>query len=137
MRKPTNNDILLVDTSVWINSFKGVLTENSAFLKENVNMIPIAICPTIAQEVLQGIVIDRDVKNVESYFETLMRFSNEPYALSAQAAHLYRTLRKKGITIRKPNDCLIAMYAIHNDAYLIQDDKDFIFIAENSNLKLI
>ncbi|MFN3488286.1 MAG: hypothetical protein ACK4YV_04095 [Emticicia sp.] len=31
------------------------------------------------------------------------------------AAELYRNLRKKGITIRKPNDCLIAFYAIHFD----------------------
>lgn len=31
------------------------------------------------------------------------------------AADLYRALRKKGITIRKSNDCLIAYYAIaHN-----------------------
>jgi predicted nucleic acid-binding protein len=137
MMNPTSNDILLIDTSVWINFFKGISTKNSIFLKENVNVIPIAICPVIVQEVLQGVTIERDIKIVESYFETLIRLSNEQYNLATKAAELYRMLRKKGITIRKPNDCLIAMYAIHNEAYLIQDDKDFIFIAENSNLKLI
>ena len=81
--------------------------------------------------------IDRDIKTVESYFETLIRFNNEPYSLALQAAQMYRTLGKKGITIRKPNDCLIAIYAMHNNAFLIQDDKDFDFIAANSELKLL
>ncbi|RYE27231.1 MAG: PIN domain nuclease [Sphingobacteriaceae bacterium] len=137
MMSPTNNDILLVDTSVWINVFKGIATKNSIFLKENTNVIPIAVCPVIVQEVLQGVTIERDIKFVESYFETLIRLNNEQYNLATKAAELYRMLRKKGITIRKPNDCLIAMYAIHNDTYLIQDDRDFIFIAENSDLKLL
>lgn len=137
MMKPTSKDILLVDTSVWVNSFRGILTKNSSFLKDHLNIIPIAICPVIVQEVLQGVSIGKDVKKVESYFETLIRFNNEPYSLAIQAAKLYQTLRKKGITIRKPNDCLIAIYAIHNNAFLLQDDRDFDFIAENSNLKLI
>ena len=135
--KPTNNDILLVDTSVWVNAFKGVLTKNSAFLKENAYTIPVAICPVIVQEVLQGLTKDKEIETVEAYFETLIRLNNEPYALASKAAYLYRMLRRKGITIRKPNDCLIAMYAIHNDAFLIQDDRDFDFIAAHSDLKLI
>ncbi len=137
MTKPTNKDILLVDTSVWVNSFKGILTKNSSFLRDNLNKIPIAICPIIVQEVLQGVPIERDIKTVESYFETLIRFNNEPYSLAIQAAQLYRMLRKKGVTIRKPNDCLIAIYAIYNDAFLIQDDTDFEFIAKNCDLKLL
>lgn len=134
---PTNKDILLVDTSVWINSFKGIETKNSLFLKEHLKTIPIAVCPVIVQEVLQGVPIGKDFKKVESYFETLIRFNNEPYSLAIQAANLYQMLRKEGITIRKPNDCLIAIYAIHNNAFLIQDDGDFTFIADKTELKLL
>lgn len=137
MMKPTSKDILLVDTSIWVNWFKDVATKNSSFLKDHLNIIPIAICPVIVQEVLQGVAIGKDVKKVESYFETLIRFNNEPYSLAIQAAKLYQTLRKKRVTIHKPNDCLIAIYAIHNNAFLLQDDRDFDFIAENSDLKLI
>ncbi len=137
MKKPSSNDIFLVDTSAWVNSFKGILTKNSVFLKENLNAIQIAVCPIIVQEVLQGIPVEREFKNIEAYFETLIRLNNEPYALATQAAYLYRLLRKKGITIRKPNDCLIAMYAIHNNAFLIHDDRDFTSISANSDLKLI
>jgi predicted nucleic acid-binding protein len=134
--KHTNKDIVLVDTSVWINFFKAVETKNSLFLRANVTNIPVATCPIILQEILQGVVIEKDIKIIETRFESLIRLSNEPYQLAIEAAKLYRSLRKKGITIRKPNDCLIAIYAIHNDVSLLQDDKDFIYIADNSDLKL-
>jgi predicted nucleic acid-binding protein len=57
--------------------------------------------------------------------------------LAIEAANLYRKLRKKGITVRKPNDCLIAVYAIRNNIALLQDDKDFQLIAKYSKLKII
>jgi predicted nucleic acid-binding protein len=51
------------------------------------------------------------------------------------AIGLYRHLRKKGITIRKSIDCLIASYAILADMYLLHNDSDFAQIARGSNLK--
>ena len=52
------------------------------------------------------------------------------------AVDLYRQLRKKGITIRKSVDCLIASYAILTDMYLLHNDKDFEYIAKESRLKI-
>ena len=75
--------------------------------------------------------------SVDSYFANLIRISAEPYQMAEEAAKIYRVLRVKGITIRKPNDCLIAAYAINNNAYLLQDDRDFTYIAQNSNLKIV
>ncbi len=127
-------DLVLVDTSVWINFFKAKETKASLFLKNNLGNMIIATCPVILQEVLQGIISDKDFRDVNSYFDTLTQFRGEPYELAHDAAKLYRELRKKGITIRKPNDCLIAIYAIKNKVRLLHDDKDFDYIAENSNL---
>ena len=42
-----------------------------------------------------------------------------------EASNIYRTLRKEGITIRKPIDCMIAAVALHNNIPLIHNDKDF------------
>jgi predicted nucleic acid-binding protein len=53
------------------------------------------------------------------------------------AIDLYRNLRKKGITIRKSMDCLIASYAIITDMYLLHSDSDFTQIAHGSKLKII
>jgi len=130
-------DIILVDTSVWINFFKAKETEASLFLKNNTRNIIIATCPVIVQEILQGVVHDSEFKTINSYLNTLTKLSGDHYALAHDAAKLYRDLRKKGITVRKPNDCLIAMYAIKNGIALLNDDRDFKLIAEHTSLKVV
>jgi len=130
-------DIILVDTSVWINFFKAKETEACLFLKNNTSNIIIATCPVIVQEVLQGIANDHEFKVIDSYLNTLTKLRYNQYELAYNTAKLYRVLRKKGITIRKPNDCLIATYAINSKIQLLNDDRDFQFIAENSSLKVV
>jgi len=127
-------NIVLVDTSVWINFFKAKETGSSLFLKNNLGNIVIATCPVIVQEVLQGVLSDKEFKVVESYFNPLKKLIDNPYELALDAAKLYREARKNGFTIRKPNDCLIAAYAIRNKVKLLHDDKDFHYIAINSSL---
>ena len=130
-------DTILVDTSVWINFFKDIETEASSFLSNNFTNVVIATCPTIVQEILQGVISDADEQIVKLYFDNLTRLIENPYILAIEAADLYRKLRKKGITIRKPNDCLIAVYAIRNNIALLQDDRNFQLIAQHTKLKLI
>lgn len=130
-------DIVLVDTSVWINFFKANETTSSLFLKNNLSNIIIATCPVIVQEVLQGIVTDKDSRHINSYLNTLTRLIENSYELAEEAAKLYRELRKKGVTVRKPNDCLIATYAIRNHIVLLEDEKDFRLIAQHSKLKIV
>lgn len=129
-------EFILIDTSVWINVFKGIETKASAFFRDN-NNISAVTCPVIVQEVLQGIVSDKDYNNISTHFNNLVRIPANGYYYAREAANLYRTLRKKGITIRKPNDCLIAIYAIKYDIRLLHDDKDFNQIAAFSSLNTI
>ncbi|WP_423149112.1 type II toxin-antitoxin system VapC family toxin [Rubrolithibacter danxiaensis] len=131
-------EVILIDTSVWINFFKGIETPASLFLKNNLANIMIATCPVIMQEVLQGIEKDEEFTKISSYFsDFLLLPPNESYTLAKEAAQLYRNLRKKGLTVRKPNDCLIACYAMRNDISLLQDDRDFLKISGSSLLKVI
>ena len=127
-------DGILVDTSVWINFFNGNLTAASLFLKKIIPHTPLATCPVIVQEVLQGANTDQDFKNLHAFFETMTQLRWDQYELSIEAAILYRKLRNAGITIRKPNDCLIAAYAISYKLPILHEDKDFDFIAINSSL---
>ena len=129
-------DFVLVDTSAWVNFFKGKETQASLYLKNNLSNIIIATCPTIVQEVLQGVALDHDFKMVKGYFDSFTKLEHDGYEIALEAANLYRGLRKTGVTIRKPNDCLIAAYAIKNDLTLLHDDKDFQFIANNTRLKI-
>lgn len=61
----------------------------------------------------------------------------DPVEAAVGAADLYRTLRKKGVTIRKPNDCLIAHYALSYDIPLLHYDVDFEQIAQHTPLRFV
>ena len=88
------------------------------------------------QEVLQG------TKNAQQFtkFKNLLSGFNcvlmNPIDAAIKAAQLYSSLRQKGVTIRKPNDCLIASYALHFDIEICHNDSDFDLIAQNSSLKI-
>jgi predicted nucleic acid-binding protein len=130
-------ETILIDTSVWVNYFKDVDTNASRFLTNNLTNVILATCPTIVQEVLQGVVSDSDKRKVNSHFDTLTKLIEDPYEVAVEASELYRLLRKKGVAIRKPNDCLIAVYAMRNKISLLNDDRDFQFIAQHSSLKVM
>ena len=47
------------------------------------------------------------------------------YSTFIKSAEIFRSLRKQGITIRKPVDCLIAAVSIENNVPLLHNDRDF------------
>jgi len=128
---------LLFDTTIWIDYLNGVVSKESNLLNTYIeNDYKFFLCPIIIQEVLQGIRNDKDYVNVRSIFAHMDVLIIDPVEASIGAAELYRQLRKKGVTIRKSNDCLIAFYAIYYNLPLINNDKDFVAIAKHTPLKL-
>ena len=127
---------LIFDTSVWIDFLKDKSNPEADLLTSYINQEDqVLLIPTILQEVLQGIREDsqyRQIKEIFSYF-TVLQLS--PVQAAIGAAELYRGLRKKGVTIRKSNDCLIAFYAIGFSAPLVHLDSDFELISKHSKLK--
>jgi predicted nucleic acid-binding protein len=128
----------LVDSTIWIEFFKE--KENSIeadtlqelILQEN----NIFICPGIYQEVLQGVRNDKAFREIKAILLNAGMLNNEILYITEAAIDLYRLLRKRGVTIRKPYDCLIASYAIINDIYLFHHDTDFDQIEKHSQLKV-
>ncbi|MEM9340274.1 MAG: PIN domain-containing protein [Bacteroidota bacterium] len=117
---------LLVDTSVWINFFKENESDETIRLTNYIKQdLPIYLCPTIIQEVLQGITHDKQFEQVK---ESLMSFNiliDDGLEMAISSAQLYRSLRKRGVTIRKSNDCLIACYALKYGLDVLHQDRDF------------
>jgi predicted nucleic acid-binding protein len=129
--------MILFDSSVWINYLKGKIDEKTDLLDSYFsNGIQCFVCPPIVQEVLQGI------KNPSDYFQTKetlfqMTFLQlDSYFVAESATMIYRKLRENGVTINKPNDCIVAFYAIHFDIKLAHNDKDFDKIAKHTSLKV-
>jgi predicted nucleic acid-binding protein len=113
---------ILVDSSVWIdffNRYQSKEADKLQYLVEHNSANDIFICPVIYMEVLCGIKDDATFHDVK---ETLLSFFilNEIMEITNNAVNIYRMLRKKGITIRKQNDCIIASYIIINNIHLFQ-----------------
>ncbi len=122
----------IFDTSVWINFFKGNNSDQTRLLVYLLeNDLPVYYCPVISQEVFQGIKKDSELEEVKEVFTVLDKLVEDPYQAATGAAEIYRNLRKKGITIRKGNDCLIAWYGIKNDLEIIHCDRDYDMIKDN------
>lgn len=130
--------MILFDSSVWVAYANGVSNPQTQQLRSLLSkQKDVFVNATIVQEVLQGFRDDRQysiwygVMSLSTIVLTLPHFE-----VAIAAAQLYRFLRKKGITIRKPNDCLIAAYAIHFDVELCHNNVDFDQIAAHTDLKI-
>ncbi|MCK5132352.1 MAG: PIN domain nuclease [Candidatus Sabulitectum sp.] len=128
--------MILVDTTVWVDFFRGNSGGHVKALEELIsNDEEICTCGVILAEVLQGIKLDRDFFRTKNFFEALayLPVSKETFL---QSSRLYRSLRKKGATIRKPIDCMIASVAIDYNLPLLHNDRDFFWIACHSKLRI-
>lgn len=126
----------LYDASVWIEYKQGANSTRVDQLDLDLILNEVCICPVIMQEVLQGIRLDNDFADLKRDFKRLNLLDWDATEAAISAAALYRQLRKRGITIRKPNDCLIAAYALHFNVELCHNDRDFDQIAEHTILKV-
>ena len=127
--------MVLVDTTVWIDFFTARSSGHVTALEGLIiNREDICICGIVLTEVLQGIRKDSEFKKTRDLFNNLL-FLPMPYAVVLKASEIYRGLRRKGITIRKSVDCMIASVAIENDIPLLHNDKDFEAIEKHCGLK--
>ncbi len=129
--------MVLVDTTVWIDFFGDKPTSEVAELERLLNAgEDICTCGIILTEVLQGIRDDVAYRKTLSSFDDLLYLpmNREVFVMSAQ---LYRSLRRRGLTIRKPVDCMIASVAITHGAILLHNDRDFDPIKKYCSLRVI
>jgi predicted nucleic acid-binding protein len=117
---------ILPDTTVWLDYFNPRTdNERKRQLSLFMNNATIWVCPPVFQEVLQGTRSEHLIHEYKATFETCYRPNTDAYDAAEYGAEIYRTLRTKGFTIRKPNDCLIAAYCILNNLALLHHDRDF------------
>jgi predicted nucleic acid-binding protein len=129
--------MIIVDTTVWIDFFSNNQGTHVFQLEHALkNNRDICICGVILTEILQGIHDDKQYEITKMHLDNLI-FLSMNYHTFIQSANIYRFLRKKGITIGKPIDCMIAAVAIENDIPLLHNDRDFEYIEKHLNLKVV
>lgn len=117
--------MILVDSSVWIDYFTGVDNAQSKKLDDSLGVQPVAIGDLILTEVLQGFRRDKDYETAKSLLSELVIFEMLGKAMALKSAENFRFLRRKGITIRKTADVIIATFCIDRGLPLLFSDKDF------------
>ena len=117
--------MIVADTSVWIDYFKGKVSPETDLLDSQLDTGLVVIGDLILLEILQGFKADKDYSLAK---DTLLLLEQREFLgcdLALVAAENYRKLRKKGITIRKTNDVIIASYCIAYNLPLLLSDRDF------------
>ena len=117
--------MILVDSSVWVDYFRGTITPQTDKLDLLLGREPLAIGDLILTEVLQGFDDERDFTKVRRLLTSLTVIELGGRDIAIQAARNYRDLRRLGVTVRKTIDTIIATRCIESGYDLLHSDRDF------------
>jgi hypothetical protein len=124
--------VILVDTSVWIETFRA---RSPLDIESVVEFDEIVTCLPVVQEVLQGF---RDEGAFRVAREALLALPMVESPISVElveeAVKLHRTARRQGVTVRSSVDCLIAACALRHQLTVLHRDRDFRLLAKVSPL---
>ncbi|MFA7242714.1 MAG: PIN domain nuclease [Sulfuricellaceae bacterium] len=117
--------MILVDSSVWIDYFNGVICPETDLLDAALGKEAILMGDVIFTEVLQGFTSDRDFQEAQRLLNLLPFREMLGRQVALKSAENYRLLRKKGVTVRKTIDVMIGTFCIINRLPLLHRDRDF------------
>jgi len=127
----------IVDSSVWIDYFNGKINRETELLDQLMGQEQLGIFDLILTEVLQGFTGDGDFTLAKNALNALTFYSTGNKSAAIRCAENYRALRKKGITIRKTIDVIIATNCIELDLPLLHCDRDFDPFVAHLGLKVL
>ncbi len=117
--------MIIVDSSVWIDYFNGNDIPEVAKLDRLLGQELLGVGDLILTEVLQGFRQDKEYQTAKRLLTSLTVFEMLGAEMAIESAENFRTLRKKGITVRKTIDVMIATFCIENGYSLLFTDRDF------------
>jgi len=116
---------LLIDSSVWIDYFNGARTRETDYMDGALGRREIIVGDLILAEVLQGFRGERDFSKARAALLKFTVLELVGVGIALKSADNFRRLRKRGVTIRKTMDALIATFCIEQDLELLHSDHDF------------
>ncbi len=115
----------IVDSTVWIDYFRGRETAQTDWLDAHAATDPIGLTDLILCEVLQGVRDERLLPKLQKDLSAFQIFDGGGANVALAAAANYRALRRRGRTVRGTIDCLIATFCVLNGHSLLHDDRDY------------
>lgn len=129
--------MILVDSSVWIDYFRGTATPQTDKLHSLLGVQRLIVGDLIVAEVLQGFRDDKDFEAARQALGAFALVQIGGYRIALQAAKNQRLLRARGISVRKTIDGLIATKCIDEGFTLLHSDRDFEPFAAHLGLRCI
>jgi predicted nucleic acid-binding protein len=117
--------MILADSSVWIDYLRDRSSPQVDQLDILLASPDLIMADLVLAEVLQGCDTDKEFEKVRRFLEPIPVITITDEIVAIQAARHYRTLRARGITVRKTIDTLIATRCIVDGHALLYSDRDF------------
>ena len=129
--------MVIVDTTVWIDYFRGQENPETEWLDREVGRQPLGLIDLILCEILQGVQPESAVAAVRGELKRFELFETGGEDLAVAAAENFRKLRKRGRTVRKTIDGLIATFCVIHGHALLHRDRDFDHFEELLQLAVV
>jgi hypothetical protein len=129
--------LILVDSSVWIDYFRGTMTAQTEILDALLGQEPLAIGDLILTEVLQGFDDERDFNEARQMLTALTVVELGGEEIAIQAAKNFQALRKLGVSVCRTIDTVIATRCIESGYDLLHNDRDFDPFARHLGLAVV
>jgi predicted nucleic acid-binding protein len=117
--------VIVVDSSVWIDFLNGRNVPHVRRLRGLFGAGELIVGDLMLCEVLQGLDSERTALEVEALLRRFEIASMAGDTIAVAAARNFRSLRRRGITVRKTIDLLIGTWCIENGIPLLHNDSDF------------
>jgi len=117
--------VVIVDTTVWIDYLRGTDNPETRWLDRELQRQRLGLTDLILCEVLQGIREQSAFARVRADLLKFQVFDTGGSGLAVAAAQNYRDLRRRGYTVHKMIDCLIATFCLQARHELLHRDRDF------------
>ncbi len=117
--------MVIVDTTVWVDYLRGAENPETDWLNRELDRQRLGLTDLILCEVLQGVRDDAAFARVQRDLGKFEVFETGGAELAIAAARNFRALRKRGQTVRKTVDCLIATFCLREGHSLLHRDRDF------------
>ena len=129
--------MIVVDTTVWIDFLEARGTLFDLHLKKLIEQgESLALTDLIYCEILQGILEERDFVRIRNMLRAYPILRMRGLETFEQAARIFRDCRRRGYTVRKTVDCLIAATCLDAGVELYHNDRDFETIARVRELRI-
>ena len=117
--------MVIVDTTVWIDYLRGLRNKQTDYFDRELGRQRFGLTDLILCETLQGVGDENTFTRVLRELRKFEVFETGSLELAIEAARNFGKLRRRGRTVRKTIDSLIATFCLRHGHSLLHRDRDY------------